>query len=352
MRRDEEQNLVSEQQSNNVGTDDRLVALTRWVQALPSFEAATLESASDDASFRRYFRVRSGDQTWIAMDAPPPMEDCRPFVQVAGFLQAMAVNAPTIDAADVERGFLLMADFGDVTLLEAITRDPERIETLYADAIDTLARMQTHGAEFQGRLPPYDLALLQRELDLFRDWLCDRHLGITFSKTEDSSWQQVCEQLIDNALAQPRVFVHRDYHSRNLMLTETDNPGVIDFQDAVEGPLTYDLVSLLRDCYFRLESERLDAFARRYYLEMRGAMTKDIGPDEFTQHLDLTGLQRHLKAAGIFARLLHRDGKSRYMADVPTALRYVLDVAPRYPALSPLADFIRDRCLPPLEAEA
>lgn len=352
MRRDEEQDLVSEQQSNGTGTDDRLIALSAWVHNLPSLADATLESASDDASFRRYFRVRSGEKTWIAMDAPPPMEDCRPFVQVAGFLESMSVNAPHIDAADVDQGFLLMSDFGAVTLLDEILRVPQRIEALYADSIDTLLRMQHRGTAFQQRLPPYDVALLRRELALFHDWLCGRHLGIEFSAEDETYWQSVCELLINNALEQPRVFVHRDYHSRNLMLTETDNPGVIDFQDAVEGPLTYDLVSLLKDCYFRLEPEQLDAFTRRFYLEMRGTLTKDIEPDRFARYFDLTGVQRHLKVAGIFARLLHRDGKDRYMADVPMALAYIVDVAPRYPELAFLADFIRERCMAALEPGA
>ncbi len=349
MRRDEEQELASEQQSNGVETDQRLAALTRWVQGLPGLDTASLESASDDASFRRYFRVRSGDVTWIAMDAPPPMEDCRPFVDVAGYLQAMSINAPHVEAADIDRGFLLMTDFGAVTLLDEITRAPDRIDALYADSIDTLLRMQSQGAGFQQKLPPYDEALLRRELALFHDWLCGRHLGIEFSADDEHRWQAVCELLVENATGQPRVFVHRDYHSRNLMLTETDNPGVIDFQDAVEGPLTYDLVSLLKDCYFRLDAGKLDALARRFYLEMRGTLTRGMDTTTFIRHFDLTGVQRHLKAAGIFARLLHRDGKDRYMADVPMALGYIVEVAPRYPELEFLARFISERCLPVLE---
>ncbi len=352
MRCDDELHLASEQQSNSVESDQRLTALTQWVQGLPGLETASLESASDDASFRRYFRVRSGDETWIAMDAPPPMEDCRPFVEVAGFLQAMSVNGPKIDAADVDQGFLLMTDFGAVTLLDELERAPARTDELYADAIDTLLRMQTGGAGFQHKLPPYDEALLRRELALFHDWLCGRHLGIEFSASDERNWEVVCDLLVEISLQQPRVFVHRDYHSRNLMLTDTDNPGVIDFQDAVEGPLTYDLVSLLKDCYFRLGTERLDALARRFFLDMRGTLTKGIDPETFVRYFDLTGVQRHLKAAGIFARLLHRDGKERYMADVPMALRYIVEVAPRYPELTFLASFISEQCLPALEQGA
>ena len=352
MRRDDEQHLASEQQSNSVETDQRLAALTRWVHGLPGLGTATLESASDDASFRRYFRVRFGEQTRIAMDAPPPMEDCRPFVDVADYLQSMSVNAPNIDAADLDQGFLLMTDFGAVTLLDEFTRAPARIDTLYADSIDALVRMQLNGAAYQNKLPPYDEALLRRELALFHDWLCERHLGIVFSATDEKDWQAICDQLVEVSLGQPRVFVHRDYHSRNLMLTETDNPGVIDFQDAVEGPLTYDLVSLLRDCYFKLDADRVDAFARRFYLDMQGTLTQDMDADTFVRFFDLTGVQRHLKAAGIFARLKHRDGKHRYMADVPMALRYIVDVAPRYAELEFLARFISDRCLPELEQGA
>lgn len=349
MWRDNEQDLASEQQPGGAENDHRLTALTQWVQSLPGLETADLEPASDDASFRRYFRVRSADQTLIAMDAPPPMEDCRPFVQVAGFLEDMSVNGPTIEAADLARGFLLMTDFGAVTLLDELVRDPSRTETLYADAIDTLLRMQSGGADYQSELPPYDEALLRRELALFHDWLCERHLGLEFSDDDEREWQSACNLLVENALEQPRVFVHRDYHSRNLMLTESDNPGVIDFQDAVEGPLTYDLVSLLKDCYYRLDQEHLDSFARRFYLELPESLTSDIETTTFKRYFDLTGVQRHLKAAGIFARLLHRDGKDRYIADVPMALRYIVDVAPRYPELAFLARFISEKCLPALE---
>ena len=349
MWRDKEQQLASEQQSGGADNDHRLSALTQWVQSLPGFKVADLEPASDDASFRRYFRVRSGNQTLIAMDAPPPMEDCRPFVQVAGFLGDMSVNGPTIEAADLERGFLLMTDFGAVTMLDELAREPSRTERLYADAIDTLLRMQSGGGDYQTQLPPYDEALLRTELALFHDWLCERHLGLEFSVEEEQQWQTVCNLLVRNSLQQPRVFVHRDYHSRNLMLTKSDNPGVIDFQDAVEGPLTYDLVSLLKDCYYRLDQEHLDSFARRFYLDLQDSLTRDMDTSAFMRFFDLTGVQRHLKAAGIFARLLHRDGKDRYMADVPLALRYIVDIAPRYPELGFLAQFIVQKCLPELE---
>lgn len=319
---------------------------------MPELNGVTIRPASVDASFRRYFRLARGTDTWIAMDAPPPMEDCRPFVQIAGFLRSMALNGPEIIAADLELGFVLMSDLGTRQYLEVLTADPATAERLYEDAIAALLRLQKRGVRFQDRLPPYDEELLRFELSLFHDWLCERHLGIRFGAADEREWRATCDMLVDVALGQPRVFVHRDYHSRNLMLTTTDNPGILDFQDAVEGPLTYDLASLLKDCYVRWPDSQIRRWSMRFYDGLDERVRRKIDRDDFWRIFELTGVQRHLKAAGIFARLLHRDGKPGYLPDVPRTLRYIVDVAPRYPALDYLAALIVDRCLPSLEPPA
>jgi aminoglycoside/choline kinase family phosphotransferase len=331
-------------------TEQRFRILESWIRSLPGLSAAELSLASGDASFRRYYRVSADGVSWIAMDAPPPMEDCRPFVSVAVWLRSMSLNAPEIIAGDVERGFLLMTDFGDVTYLQAIEADPASIDHLYRDAVDALLQMQARGTAFQAKLPPYDERLLSTELSLFRDWLCERHLGLAFGADEESSWRTVCGELVDNALTQPQVFVHRDYHSRNLMVVTGNNPGLIDFQDAVEGPLTYDLASLLKDCYLTLGAGRIGDLADRFYAGLDASLRDRLDPDAFLRRFELMGVQRHLKAAGIFARLLHRDGKGGYIADIPRTLRYIVDVAPRHATLAPLAALIVERCLPALES--
>ena len=294
--------------------------------------------ASADASFRRYFRLTfdaaasGGDATLIAMDAPPPMENCAPFVHVASLLAGAGINAPRVRAADMERGFLLLTDLGDRTYLDAL--DDASAPQLYSDAIDALVRWQ--GATRAGELPPYDEALLARELALFPDWYVARHLGATLSPAQSAALGGVFRALLDNNLAQPRVYVHRDYHSRNLMVCP-DNPGVLDFQDAVEGPITYDLVSLLRDAYVAWDEERELDWAIRCWERSRRAGLP-VHPDfgEFWRDFEWMGAQRQLKVLGIFARLCHRDGKDRYVADMPRVMRYLRRTAERYRALGPL----------------
>ena len=321
-----------------------------WVRSLPGLSGALLTPASGDASFRRYFRVQSGADSWIAMDAPPGREDVRPFVEIAGYLRSMSLNAPDIVAGDADRGFLLMTDLGAKTYLQRLSEDPGAMQSLYADALDALLQMQSRGGAFQSRLPPYDETLLRSELALFHDWLCGRHLGIAWRRGDDADWQDVCDLLVDNALSQPTVFVHRDYHSRNLMVMERNNPGILDFQDAVEGPLTYDLVSLLKDCYIRLNTQTIERCLLDFIDARPTATAAD--PARIRRWFDLTGVQRHLKAAGIFARLLHRDGKAGYLDDVPQTLAYIVEVAPRYPELAALQSLIESRCLPALESRA
>lgn len=243
----------------------RLDELQKWLLQFESLKGASLSPASADASFRRYFRVRTESMSLIAMDAPPGREDCAPFVRIAGYLEQMGLNAPRIVQADPARGFLLLTDLGSRQYLDELREQPECAEQLYGDALAALQRLQEQGRRFQAELPPYDERLLKFELSLFRDWLCDRHLGIGFTEQDEADWRSSVELLIENALRQPKVFVHRDFHSRNLMVTETDSPGILDFQDAVEGPLTYDLVSLLKDCYIRWPAGQVQSWATRFH---------------------------------------------------------------------------------------
>jgi aminoglycoside/choline kinase family phosphotransferase len=280
------------------------------------------------------------------MDAPPPQEDCLPFVRVAGFLEAMNLNAPRIIEADLERGFLLLTDLGSTQYLESLEAHPEQAETLYGDAIEALLVMQSGGAAFQALLPPYNAELLSVELSLFHDWLCETHLGIEFSDEEEQQWQDVCSLLSDNALDQPQSFVHRDYHSRNLMLTPERNPGILDFQDSVEGPFTYDIVSLLKDCYIKWPADQVLGWADRFYTRLPTMLQATVTADQFIRYFELMGVQRHLKAAGIFARLNHRDGKPGYLDDIPRTLSYITELEGRYDELTFLVELINTRCLP------
>ena len=283
------------------------------------------------------------------MDAPPGKEDCLPFIRIAGYLEAMQLNAPRVMEADLDRGFLLLTDLGSTQYLEMLTEDSPDAGTLYDDALAALATLQSRGAAFQSHLPPYDDALLRFELSLFHDWLCGTHLGIEFSDGEEKAWQSLCDLLVANALEQPQVFVHRDYHSRNLMVTAENNPGILDFQDAVEGPITYDLVSLLKDCYIKWPPEQVRACASGYYSKLDASLVGSVDETGFLRHFELMGVQRHLKAAGIFARLNHRDGKPGYMRDVPLTLSYIVDLLPQYDELEFLVGLITERCLPGLE---
>ncbi len=326
-----------------MNTDDRLDQLTRWVRRFEGLDNAMPVPASTDASFRRYFRVQ-GQQSYVVMDAPPAQEDSRPFIRVAGYLESMGLNSPRILEADLEQGFLLITDLGPVQYLHALQSDPSRAEALYADAIDALLVLQSAGKAYQHKLPPYDDELLRFELSIFRDWLCEKHLGLSFSAADESGWQACCEILVRQALDQPKVFVHRDYHSRNLMVSGKSNPGVLDFQGALEGPYTYDIVSLLKDCYIRWPVEFVAAQADRFL----SGCEYDRPAEQFHRDFELMGVQRHLKAAGIFARLFHRDGKDGYLADIPRTLAYVADVLPKHEDLAYLAGLLDERVLPRL----
>ena len=294
--------------------------------------------------------MAKGGRSFIVMDAPPENEDCLPFLRVAGYLESMRLNAPRVLEVNLDDGFLLLSDLGSRPYLAELQREPGAAQDLYHDAIEALLRMQRRGAAFQNHLPPYDETLLRFELSLFHDWLCGTHLGIEFADDEEAWWQALCDRLVANAQDQPQVFVHRDYHSRNLMVTDENNPGILDFQDAVEGPLTYDLVSLLKDCYVKWPAAQIWEWALDFYKGLDAALRESIDEAQFRRYFELMGVQRHLKAAGIFARLNHRDGKPVYLGDVPRTLSYIVDVAPRYPELAQLVSLIEERVLPGMSA--
>jgi len=321
--------------------DPRFDQLAAWAAATLGSARLAIAPASADASFRRYFRITPpaawrGHATLIAMDAPPPMEDCRPYVDIARLLADAGVHAPEVLATDLGRGFLLLSDLGTRTYLEELTA--ATAPRLYSDAIDALVRWQA--ATRAGALPPYDEALLARELALFPDWYVNRHLARTLSPAQAQTLAHAFRLILDNNLAQPQVFVHRDYHSRNLMVSDP-NPGVLDFQDAVSGPITYDLVSLLRDAYVAWDEERQIDWAVRYWERARAAglpVHADFG--DFWRDFEWMGVQRQLKVLGIFARLHHRDGKAAYLADMPRVMAYLRAACERYRALGPLLELV------------
>ncbi len=345
---------------------DRLTALETWLRSALPGRAFTLAPASADASFRRYFRVSFADgaASQIAMDAPPAHEDCRPFIQIAALLRDAGVSAPAVLAQDLVQGFLLLTDLGGTTYLAALQTAPERADALYRDACAALIRFQS--ASQPGVLPPYDRALLLREMELLPDWYITKHKGWTLTDAQRKVIAQAFETLLENNLAQPQVMVHRDYHSRNLMVmtpvkaasvdsarrdftgTRTDpggtaasgagapgagltNPGILDFQDAVYGPITYDLASLFKDAYIEWEEERVLDWVIRYWEAARKAgLPVHSEFADFYRDFEWMGLQRHLKVLGIFARLYHRDGKDSYLKDLPLVMHYVTRVCARY----------------------
>ncbi|MCX7673878.1 MAG: phosphotransferase [Thiobacillaceae bacterium] len=311
---------------------ERLTRLKAWVEEVLPEPLQTLAPASADASFRRYFRVRTAAASYIVMDAPPAHEDCRPYVHVARLLRAAGVNTPQILAQNLDEGFLLLTDFGDTTYLAAL--DAANADRLYRDANAALVRLQL--ATRAGELPEYDRELLTRELRLFPDWYLDRHLGCRLSPSQREVLETAFARILANNLAQPRVYVHRDWHSRNLMVTDP-NPGVLDFQDAVHGPITYDLVSLYKDAYIAWDEERVLDWVIRYWEAARQAglpVRSDFA--EFYRDFEWMGVQRHLKVLGIFARLYHRDGKDGYLKDMPRVLDYLRRACARYGELVPL----------------
>ena len=321
---------------------DRRQQLQRWTEARLNASPLVLEPASADASFRRYFRVRAAGLSLIVMDAPPEHEDCRPFVRVARLLAEAGVHVPRVIAEDLEQGFLLLSDLGTTSYLQALENDTA--DELFRDAIDALLRWQL--ASRPDMLPPYDEALLTREMKLFPEWYLQRHLGLTPNPAQQHALDGVFALILSNNLAQPAVYVHRDYMPRNLMVCEP-NPGVLDFQDAVYGPITYDVASLFRDAFVSWDEERVLDWTARYWEKAKRAGLP-VGTDfgSFYRDFEWMGLQRHLKVLGIFARLHYRDGKCGYLEDASRFVGYVRAVAVRYNPLRPLLmllDAIEDK---------
>lgn len=332
-----------------MNVDTRKAELESWLAGVLGSAPSRVAPASADASFRRYFRVWHEGGTSVAMDAPPGKEDLRPYLQVAGILAATGVNVPRVLASDLGQGFLLLTDLGDRQYLGAL-RAGQDADTLYRDALGALLRIQTRAGEALASLPVYDAARLRQEMQLFPDWFLGRHLGITPAAADLDLLDEQFSLLERAALAQPRVLVHRDYHSRNLMVCE-DNPGILDFQDAVAGASTYDLVSLLKDCYIAWPRERVLGWLRGYREAAERAGLHFPGDEgDFVRAFDLTGLQRHLKVLGIFARLWYRDGKRSYLADLPLVLDYALEVTAAEPRLAGLDRLLRERVVPAFAA--
>ncbi|MFY9512600.1 MAG: phosphotransferase [Rubrivivax sp.] len=323
----------------------RQQAFERWLAALVpqhGIRTETLQPASADASFRRYLRVAATSGSLIVMDAPPPQEDVRPFVRMAGLIQGAGLHAPQVLACDAEQGFLLLSDLGRTLYLDALRDGSADAERLMREALKALVHFQAH-VPADG-LPVYDAALLQRELALFPEWCVQREFGISWNAQERASWERICTLLVASALAQPTVAVHRDWMPRNLMVCDP-NPGILDFQDAVRGPITYDLASMLRDAFLSWDEERELDWAVRWWEQARKAglpLGETLGHDfgEFWRALEWMGLQRHLKVLGIFCRLKHRDGKPKYAEDLPRFFAYANKVAMRYVPLAPLVKLL------------
>jgi len=315
---------------------DRLSQLKQWLESLAENTYTNLQPASADASFRQYFRVtnKNDNKTYIIMDAPPEKEDSRPFMLVTNLIRRVEVNAPNIIAVDVKQGFLLLDDLGNRPYLDELNDDSA--EKLYIDAIEALLKLQN----IDGVLPAYDAQLLQTEMDLFETWYLNRHLDTELNKAQKAVLNNIFKLLIKNAEEQPQVFVHRDYHSRNLMITDDNNPGVIDYQDAVFGPISYDLVSLFKDCYIEWPREKIEHWLDHYLARL--TPHRFIEKRTLVRWFDLMGVQRHLKVLGIFARLNYRDGKAQYLDDLPLTLKYIIDACNRYDELKPLKLLLED----------
>ncbi|MFV3325482.1 aminoglycoside phosphotransferase family protein [Pseudomonas sp. NY15372] len=328
--------------------DVRLQQLTAWLaeqldllyreNAWGKVPEGSLTAASSDASFRRYFRWQGDGRSFVIMDAPPPQENCRPFVDIDHLLASAGVHVPAIHAQDLARGFLLLGDLGHKTYLEII--DADNADALFADAIEALLAFQR--LPMTAPLPSYDNALLRREVELFPEWYVGRELGLAFTEAQQASWQRVSQLLIDSALAQPKVLVHRDYMPRNLMQS-APNPGVLDFQDAVYGPVTYDITCLFKDAFVSWPQARVEGWLRDYWQKARAVgIPVQADFEAFHRASDLMGVQRHLKVIGIFARICHRDGKPRYLSDVPRFFAYIDEVISRRPELAELGQLIAE----------
>ena len=314
---------------------DRSAARLDWARSVLDAPALTLEPASSDASFRSYWRTRHEGESWIVMDSPPALEDPRPWLAIGERLAAAGLHVPAVRAKDLDQGFLLIEDLGNRLYLSELNE--HNADALYGDAMDALLRMQTR-MDYRD-LPPFDREVLVRGLEVMPEWFLSRHLGHTPSCEEWDVLEAAFGAIVRNALEQPRCFVHRDYHSRNLLIVGSNNPGVIDFQGALGGPVTYDLASLLRDAYIVWPRERVEGWVDSYRQRLLDAGVIDAAVDtaRFLRWFDLTGLHRHVRVLGQFYRLWYRDGKPGYLADVPRVYAYVVSVASRYPELADFA---------------
>lgn len=326
--------------------DQRFEALKQWLDDTLDVKEYEVRPASEDASFRRYFRVFAAGDTYIAMDAPPDKENTEPFIRIGKRFFALGLNVPEILYQDVEKGFLLLSDLGDRIYLNELNQNEfnrQTVERLYGDAMGALVVLQTGTFSDPGFLPDYGAALLMQEMALFPEWYLGKHLGINLNDEQLQIIEKCFHVLAEMALIQPRVWVHRDYHSRNLMLTSRNNPGILDFQDAVAGPVSYDLVSLLRDCYIAWPREQVEDWVKGYFqLARESGIPMPEDKEEFLRWFDYMGVQRHLKAIGIFSRLCHRDGKNGFLNDIPRTLGYVKEVCCRYKGLKPFASLLQD----------
>lgn len=321
--------------------DQRLLQLRIWAEGILGSQGLAISPASADASFRRYFRVRQGDQSWIIMDAPPDKEDSEPFVRISGYLARIGLNVPRVLKSSLEQGFYLLTDLGQRAYLDCL--NDSSVDQLYSDAMHALEVMHLSGNQFRENIPPYDRTLLLNEMGLFRDWYLARHHSIELKDKQHTMLESTFDFLAASALEQPEVFVHRDYHSRNLMYLEHNNPGILDFQDAVWGAVSYDLVSLLRDCYIAWPREKVEAWVKQYHQQMvNNSLLQGVSVAQFLRWFDLMGVQRHLKATGIFSRLNYRDDKPGYLNDIPRTMNYVLNVAKDYPELGPFLKLLDD----------
>jgi aminoglycoside/choline kinase family phosphotransferase len=331
---------------------DRATARLEWIRRILDDASLTLAPASADASFRSYWRTRHAGQSWILMDSPPTQEDPAPWLEIGARLSAAGLHVPEVRAQDLQQGFLLIEDLGSQLYLPALT--DATVDALYGDAMDALLRMQ-RDVDVSG-MQAYDHVFLQRELEIMPEWFLGRHLGHAPECAERDVLEAGFTVLLHNALEQPRCFVHRDYHSRNLLVVETDHPGtiapgllspgIIDFQGALIGPITYDLASLLRDCYVVWDRARVEAWAESYRQRLHHAqlLAADVDRGRFLRWFDLIGLQRHIKVLGIFCRLHYRDGKHDYLDDLPRVYDYVIEVAGRYPELADFAALL-EQCV-------
>jgi len=315
---------------------DRKLQLEQWLKSVLAEKAFTLTTASADASFRRYFRVQLENESFIAMDAPPDQESCTPFVKVAKLFADSGLHVPAVVHQDLAQGFLLLSDLGDDTYLSKLNE--KTAQQLYGDATNALIQLQL--TTQANTLPPYDEALLMREMQLFPEWYLGKHLNVELDATQQSVIDKTFNALTQNILNQGQVYVHRDYHSRNLMVCE-NNPGILDFQDAVYGPITYDLVSLLKDAYISWEeADMMDWVVRYWDPAKKAGLPVPADFSEFYRDFEWMGAQRHIKVLGIFARLSHRDGKDGYLKDMPLVMDYLRRVCGRYIELRPMLQLL------------